>query len=41
MKSIAGSGEASIYLTGFLLKWFETRRCFFTIAFQLCFRVCH
>jgi hypothetical protein len=22
-------------------EWFETRRCFITLAFQLCFRVCH
>ena len=22
-------------------EWFETRRCFVTIAIRLCFRVCH
>jgi hypothetical protein len=25
----------------FYKEWFETRRCFIVIAFQLCFRVCH
>jgi hypothetical protein len=22
-------------------QWSETRRCFITISFQLCFRICH
>jgi len=22
-------------------EWFETSRCFITIAFQFCFRICH
>jgi len=41
MKPIAELGKASICLALFLLKWFETRRSFIAIAFQLCSRVCH
>jgi hypothetical protein len=40
IKSIAESRWANICLIGFLLRWFETRRCFIVTAFQLCFIIC-